>query len=156
MRSKKIVLGVAAIILVMMVSIAAIATNPTDLRIDPTATPNPEDVEKLQSSVETLRETFEVMARSYGIDPTGMTDEQLEAALLEVLPEQDRIKAQLASQSKGNEDLKKDWDQLTPEQRHTILENNARAWGIDPTGMTDEQIEQAIAEKDLELKNSGK
>ncbi|MFC5528203.1 hypothetical protein [Cohnella yongneupensis] len=76
------------------------------------------------------------VAKEFGIDITGMTDEQIEAAL-------------------DAEKLKRGPDQASPEA-HASIQDMAKKLGIDTTGMTDSQVKQAITDnraKDAEQSN---
>lgn len=136
MERRSIGIGVVAVVALaaLSLSVAIVAQGQTLRLVEPARAQDGSAKPTPASDADLQRQKMEEVARQAGIDPAGLTDDQLKAAIA----------------GKGGQDevdQKKAEENLTTEQIHQILENNARAWGIDPTGMTSDQIKKAIAAK---------
>lgn len=78
-----------------------------------------------------------VIVKDLGIDTTGMTDSQIKQAIIEK-----------SKSMKLDSSVQTEKEPITSERIHEKLLTVAKEWGIDTTGMSDEQIDNALtAEK---------
>lgn len=128
-RSKKVAAAVIAGVLTLTLGIGtALAASGTDPQATDAIKATPTQQEPAKADQTYTHEDLVKIAAEMGVDITGMTDDQIEAALTDYKLKQ-IASGQLGSPSRED------------------LEKKAREIGVDPTGLTDDQLHQAIKQK---------
>jgi len=139
MKNKKLIVVTVSVIVVMIATGVAFATGTNSLgeAEKKPGTSITGNIIKQNVAGKSEGLSMQEIAADMGIDTMGMTNEQIKLAIIQKSKD---IKAGSSELS-----VKK---ALTPEEKHENMMAICKEWGIDTTGMTDAQIEDAIrAEK---------